>query len=264
MQRRACRRAAPCGRADRSRRACAGYQFRGLMTDEPELLSRMVLALSGRVQAPLCLDSFKSRGHCSRNPDLSRLLPGQFHQWRKRQDAASGANLQDYGAPFILLPLNGADLPEKAGQRIRITEDLLLEAENLASPNVWFWWIFRAFLLPQKPPRPPGNVLEMARWCRKEGPYATTIGLSNISFGLPARDLLNAAFCAWQVGLACVRALPILPGAGLREALDAIAVLEGSDRNSSRFIAGYSDWGKGKQRRKKENNCRKDCGGFGM
>ena len=27
------------------------------MTDEPELLSRMVLALSGRVQAPLCLDS---------------------------------------------------------------------------------------------------------------------------------------------------------------------------------------------------------------
>ncbi len=212
------------------------------MTDEPELLSRMVLALSGRVQAPLCLDSSNPEAIAAAIPIYPGSCLVNSINGEKDRMQLLGPICRDYGAPFILLPLNGADLPEKAGQRIRITEDLLLEAEKLGIPKRLVLVDILALSVSSKP-LSARECLEMARWCRKEG-LATTIGLSNISFGLPARDLLNAAFLCMASGAGLRSCIANPSGRRLREALDAIAVLEGSDRNSSRFIAGYSDWGK--------------------
>lgn len=41
--------------------------------------------------------------------------------------------------------------------------------------------------------------LETIRWCAAHG-LATTIGLSNISFGLPARELVNTTFLSMAMG----------------------------------------------------------------
>ena len=46
-----------------------------------------------------------------------------------------GPLCRDFGAPFILLPIEGARLPKKAAERIRTVESLLARAEGLGIPR---------------------------------------------------------------------------------------------------------------------------------
>lgn len=70
----------------------------------------------------------------------------------------------------------------------------------------------------------------------------TVLGVSNISFGLPARQLVNTAFLtmAMYAGLD----LPILnPNITANmQAVDAFNVLHGNDEKCAVFTAKYADW----------------------
>jgi 5-methyltetrahydrofolate--homocysteine methyltransferase len=70
----------------------------------------------------------------------------------------------------------------------------------------------------------------------------TAIGLSNVSFGLPARELINAAFLAMAAG-AGLSACIANPGSRhIREVVDCADMLLHKDLHAARFIAGYAGW----------------------
>lgn len=207
------------------------------LTDEAKLLSSLVLALSGRTQTPLGLDSSNAGAIAAAIPFYPGSCLVNSINGEKERMRVLGPICRDYGAPFILLPLKGAQLPEKVSERIAITEALLAEAESLGIPGHLVLVDILALSVSSMP-LSARECLEMARWCRKQG-LATTIGLSNISFGLPARDLLNATFLCMASGAGLRSCIANPSGKHLREALDAMSVLEGSDANAASYIAQY-------------------------
>ena len=102
-----------------------------------------------------------------------------------------------YGAMFILLPLSDRGLPAGIDEKIAIIEEITARALALGIPKQDI--IVDALVTAVGANKNAANeALETIRYCQENG-YATTCGLSNISFGLPERGFINAAFLTMAI-----------------------------------------------------------------
>ena len=213
------------------------------MVDEAVLLPSLVGELVGRFNVPLALDS-------SNMDALAGALP--WHPGAALINSISGEEgrmerlgplCRQWGAPFILLPLQGRKLPVRASERIAIIESLLGKAEDLGIPRELVLVDVLALAVASKPDAAREGLATL-RWCAAQG-LPTSIGLSNISFGLPARELINATFLAMAQG-AGLNACIVNPGSvRLNEARCAGNVLMGLDDGASSFVEQYAGWSSG-------------------
>lgn len=210
------------------------------LVDETVLLPELVQRLTGRCQTPLSLDSSnvdaiaKALPYCPGSA-LVNSISGEAGRMERL-----GPLCRDWGAPFILLPLKGRNLPVQAAERIAILEVLLEQAEALGIPRRLLMVDVLALAVSSKA-EAGRQCLETIRWCTREG-LPTTIGLSNVSFGLPARELLNSTYLALAVGAGLTSCIGNPANARLAEVRDASDVLLGRDQNAAGFIAGYAQW----------------------
>jgi 5-methyltetrahydrofolate--homocysteine methyltransferase len=86
------------------------------------------------------------------------------------------------------------------------------------------------------------ECLAVIRYCAETLKLPTSIGLSNISFGLPARELINSTFLAMAVGAGLTACIANPGNMRVMETLAAADLLCGKDAGAERFIAGYSGW----------------------
>lgn len=216
------------------------------MVDEKRMLPLAVRALTSAQPQPLCLDSsdvdaLRAGLEAYPGSALVNSISGEAG----RMDVL-GPLCRDLGAPFILLPLKGRKLPVTASERLAIVEELLTRAEELRIPRRLMLVDALALTVSSKPEAAKA-CLEVIRHCRERFGLPCTVGLSNISFGLPARELINSTFLAMAVGqgLASCIANPNTPR--LRENLAAAEVLLGRDPQASSFIAAHAGWTAGEQ-----------------
>ncbi len=212
---------------------------------EEDFLPRMVSHLVASVQTPLCLDSSNADALLAALPwhPGSALLNSISGEEGRLEKLAPACKL--WGSPFVLLPLKGHDLPATAKERIAIIEVLLEKLTQYNIPRRLIMVDVLA-LTAASDSRAPSACLETLAWCKKEG-LATTIGLSNISFGLPARDLVNAGFLSMAAGAGLSSCIGNPSNTRLREALDAANLLLGFDEGAGHFIASYAEWKVGSQ-----------------
>ncbi len=211
------------------------------MVVEAEILPRLVLDLVGRTNTPLCLDS----------NDIAALTSGLWTypgsplvnsiSGEPGRMEALGPVCRHLGAPFILLPLEGRKLPVTAAERLAIVERLVDKALALGIPKHLIMVDALALTVSSKSEAALA-CFETIRHCREAWGLPTCLGLSNISFGLPARELVNSTFLAMCManGLAAVIANP--NSSRLREAAFAAEVLLARDPQAGRFIASYAGW----------------------
>lgn len=211
------------------------------MVEEAVLLPELTAALSARFSTPLSLDSSRVEAIAAgleRYPGSPLVNSISGEQGRME---ALGPLCRMFGAPFILLPLAGRDLPETSAQRLKIIESLLQQAEDQGIPRRLMLVDALALTVSSKP-ESAKHCLQTIRACREEWGLPTVLGLSNISFGLPARELLNSTFLAMALahGLCAVIAHP---GAGrVREVLAAAEVLLARDPQTRAYVRDYSGW----------------------
>jgi len=79
--------------------------------------------------------------------------------------------------------------------------------------------------------------LETIRWCAAHG-LATTIGLSNISFGLPARELLNTTFFSMAMGAGLSSGSPPPQAAACVKPRPAGTYPVALNRDAAGFVSG--------------------------
>ncbi|MBC9784075.1 homocysteine S-methyltransferase family protein [Heliobacterium chlorum] len=144
-----------------------------------------------------------------------------------------------YGAAILCLPIGTDGVPQTAQERVEVARKVVeaaLEAgfrrkDLLLDPLV---------LTVAADAEAAKETLNTLRLYRKEFGFPTVMGLSNVSFGLPCRPLVNAAFCtlALDAGLDA----PILNpfDATLRDAMNAALVLLGHDKQGQSFSLKYS------------------------
>lgn len=211
------------------------------MVDEVALLPELVKTVQSRFPAPLSIDSNDAAAVEAGlwvypgSPLVNSISgePGKMEEL--------GPLCKLFGAPFILLPIVGSKLPVTATERIKVIEGLLIEAEKLGIPKRLIMVDALALTVSSKP-EAARHCMDVMRHCRDEWGLPTTLGLSNISFGLPARELLNSTFLSLSMvsGLSSFIANP--NSQRLQETLYSAEVLLNRDPQAERYIAKYTGW----------------------
>ncbi len=211
------------------------------MVKEAEILPALVKALSERFDTPLSVDTTNveamaaSLWACAGSP-LVNSISGEAGRLEEL-----GPLCRKLGAPFILLPLAGKKLPVTAPERLAAIEALLRKAEDLGIPRRLIMVDALALTVSSKPEAAKA-CLAVIRHCRDAWRLPTVLGLSNVSFGLPARELVNSTFLALCMGEGLTACIANPGSVRLRESLAAAEVLLNRDPQAGRFIAGFSSW----------------------
>ncbi|HJC23934.1 MAG TPA: homocysteine S-methyltransferase family protein [Candidatus Eisenbergiella merdavium] len=176
--------------------------------DEKALMLRAVEEVTQATQLPLSLDS----SHIEVLEAALRRYPGralinsislETEKFEKLIPLA-----KKYGAMFILLPLSDAGLPGSLQEKKDIIEKIWNRASSLGLTREDIV-VDGLVTTVGANPEAAMETLETIRYCRQNR-FATVVGLSNISFGLPERILVNSAFLtmAIQAGLTMAIANP--------------------------------------------------------
>ncbi len=203
--------------------------------DEKFKMVEVVELLSSMVEAPLCLDSA--------NPEVLeaalRIYPGRALINSISREKEKMAKLlpiaAKYGAMFILLPLGDGGLPETADERIRVVEDVFQEAEKhgFEKQDIIVDGLVLTVSSNQAAAR---ETLKVIDWTTNNFKANTNIGLSNVSYGLPERGWINAAFLAMAVGSGLTVAIANPSSELLMNLKMASDVLNGTDEGSRSYL----------------------------
>lgn len=148
--------------------------------------------------------------------------------------------IKKYGACVIGLTLDENGIPKKAEERFRIAEKIVSAAEKYDIPREDV--IIDCLTLTVSAQQEDAcETLKAVRMVKEKLGVRTVLGVSNISFGLPRRDIINEIFLS--EALANGLDLPIInPNAeGMMKVIDAHRVLSNIDKNSEKYIQKYAN-----------------------
>lgn len=147
--------------------------------------------------------------------------------------------VKKYGAAVVGLTLDKDGIPPKASERFAIAEKILKTARfyGIAKEDVYIDCLTLTASAEQEGVM---ETLEAVRRVKNELGLKTVLGVSNISFGLPNRVLVNHIFLTMALNNGLD--LPIInPNiAEMTGAVRAYKLLAGYDRNSVDFIRAYA------------------------
>lgn len=144
----------------------------------------------------------------------------------------------EYECPVVVLPVSDAGIPKDTETRLKIGGKILAVAqkEGFSPGNLYF----DPLALPLGVDNESGKVtLQTLRLFKQELGVKTTIGLSNISHGLPQRKLLNRTFLAlamWE-GLDSVIINPL--DNAVMSSLLAVRAFMGRDPYCGKYLRAY-------------------------
>lgn len=206
---------------------------------ELDTMVKTVEYLSTSLTIPLCIDSsdpevIEAALRVYPGRALINSIPAETGKMEKLLPIAA-----KYGAMFILLPLNEKGIPSKAEERYWLIQDGVKKAGDygFSKRDIIADALAMTASADQKA---PAETLKVIEWCRNECGILSVIGLSNISFGLPERNNINAAFLAMAAdrGLSLVIANPSAESMmNMRYASD---VLTGRDAGSTEYIKKFA------------------------
>ena len=158
-----------------------------------------------------------------------------------------------YGAAVVGLTLDKNGIPPKAEQRFAIAEKILKRAMYYGIPKEDVF-IDCLTLTASAEQEAVMETLRALGRVKKELGLKTVLGVSNISFGLPNRPLINQNFLT--MALTYGLDLPIInPNVdAMTGAVRAYKLLANIDKNSFDFIAAYNSAAVQKTENKDENN----------
>lgn len=163
--------------------------------DEIQTIKKVIGLLSTSSKLPLVIDS-------SRVETIEaalRLYPGRMLinsiSGEKEKLARLLPLAAKYGAMFILLPLTDGNIPKTAGQREKVIGSIFRKAQKFGITKDDFV-VDGLTMAVASDNHAARETLSTVAWCSKTFKSRTILGLSNVSFGMPGRPWLNAAFLA--------------------------------------------------------------------
>jgi len=204
--------------------------------DEVILLPQAVQTVIDTVDIPLCLDSavpeaLEAALKVYKGKPLINSVTGEEHSLAKILPL-----VKEYGAAVIGLVQDEKGIPKDSERRVAVAHKVVerAEAAGIAREDIIIDCL--AFAVGADPSSGPA-VLEAIRKIKAELGVNLTLGASNVSFGLPDRNLLNNAFVIMAIaaGVTCL----IVDVAKVRPAVLAADLILGRDKRARRYIEAY-------------------------
>ncbi|MDR0869046.1 MAG: homocysteine S-methyltransferase family protein [Planctomycetota bacterium] len=207
--------------------------------DEKHLLTAATKILSTLTPCPLCLDTA--------NPDAMaaalRLYPGRALLNSVSAEAARLEKMlplaQKYGAMVIVLPVTDGGVPETLDERKTVALKIIDAAvrAGLSRDDLVIDGVVMTASSAADAPRVTADFVE---WCARDLQMATTAGVSNVSFGLPAREQLNLAFLGLLISRGLSAALINPAVAAMMDLAAATDALLNRDKNFARYLRRFA------------------------
>ena len=208
--------------------------------DEREMMIKAVKTLQGVINLPLQIDSSDVTAieaglrYCNGKP-IVNSVNGEAEVMEKILPI-----VKKYGAAVVGLTLDSRGIPKTTEERFEIAQRILNTALSYGIPreDVFIDCLTLTVSAQQEQAR---QTLNAVRKVKEELGLHTVLGVSNISFGLPNRELITCNFLiqAMENGLD----LPIInPNQkAMMDAISAFKVLNGNDIHSEKFIQRFSE-----------------------
>lgn len=204
--------------------------------DEVALLPQAIKVVMDAVDIPLCIDSavpeaIEAALKVYKGKPLINSVTGEEHSLAKVLPL-----VKEYGAAVIGLVQDDRGIPKDSEQRLVIARKLVERAEKAGIPREDIIIDCLVFAVGADPTSGPA-VLESIHKIKTELGVNLTMGASNVSFGLPDRELINNAFVAMAIG-AGINCL-IVDVAKIRPIVLAADLLLNHDNRARRYISAY-------------------------
>lgn len=140
-----------------------------------------------------------------------------------------------YGGLVVALTLDESGIPETAEKRLEIAKKILLEAEKYGIDKRDI--IFDPLALTVSADKNAAKeTLRAITLIRDQLRCMTSLGVSNVSFGLPQRDIITSAFFTLALGNGLTAAIMNPYSTEMQKAYHAFCALGGLDDNCSEYI----------------------------
>ena len=204
--------------------------------DEIAVLPKVVEKVMGSVDAPLCIDinnpgALKEALRIYKGKPIVNSVTGEESSLNEILPL-----VKEYGAVVIGLTIDEEGIPKESDRRVGIAHKIVERAESLGIPPEDV--IIDCLALTLGADSNAGLVtLEAIRKVKKQLGVNQTLGASNISFGLPDRNLVNHTFLAMAIlsGVTC----PTVHVAKVRPAVLSIDLILDHDRFAQRYMRDF-------------------------
>jgi 5-methyltetrahydrofolate--homocysteine methyltransferase len=204
--------------------------------DETPVLPKAIEAVQEVTDVPLCIDSanveaLKAALRVYKGKPLVNSVTGED----KSLDRVLPL-IKEYNAAVIGLTQDDNGIPKDSFRRIAIAEKIVNRAEQIGINRNDIVIDCLAMAIGAEP-MSLIVLLETIRAIKSRLGVNMTLGASNISFGMPDRDLLNSSFLALVVeaGVTC----PVVDAVKVRQSVLATDVLLNKDKRSRRYLNFY-------------------------
>ena len=209
--------------------------------DEPAVLDATIQAVQSVTDLPLQIDTSDPQAleRALRRYNGKALVNSV--NGKEESMAAVLPLVAKYGGAVVALTLDENGIPPTAEGRLAIARKILSRGAEYGLTPADF--VIDVLCLAVSADAESANViLDALRRVREELGCRTCLGVSNISFGLPARPLLNATFYTMALanGLSAGIVNPL--ASDMMSAYRAFRALTGKDRTCSDWIAAFKDW----------------------
>jgi 5-methyltetrahydrofolate--homocysteine methyltransferase len=210
------------------------------MADEPKILAECIQLIQANVDLPLAIDS----------SIVEALESGlSVYQGKALVNSVTGEEerlevvlplVKKYGAAVVAISNDETGISEDPNVRYDVAKKIVERAEDFGIPREDV--VVDPLIMPVGAINLAGRAaLDLIRRLREELKVNTTCGASNISFGLPNRHGMNAAFLAMAVGAGMTSAILNPLHAEEMSGIMGADVMMGTDPECRRWIKKYRE-----------------------
>jgi 5-methyltetrahydrofolate--homocysteine methyltransferase len=208
------------------------------LSDEPAILARTIQLVQGLTDLPLSIDSsiveaLESGLAVYVGKPLINSVTGEEERLERVLPL-----IRRYGAAVVAISNDDTGISEDPDVRFAVAKRIVERAADHGIPSSDI--VVDPLVMPIGAMATAGRqVFALVRRLREELHVNTTCGASNVSFGLPNREGINAAFLPMAIAAGMTSAItnPLMPE--VKASVMAADVLMGHDPDCSRWILAH-------------------------
>ena len=206
--------------------------------DEVSILKTTICSLQAIINLPLQIDTSDPVAmEVALRRYNGKAMVNSVNGKKESMDAVFPL-VKKYGGLLVALTLDESGIPDKADDRLKIAENILAEAAKygISKKDI----IFDPLALTISADNQAGaETLRAVGLIKNKLGCKTSLGVSNVSFGLPQRDIINGTFFTLAMGEGLSAAIMNPYSEEMLKAYFAFCALKGLDDNCEDYI-GYA------------------------
>jgi 5-methyltetrahydrofolate--homocysteine methyltransferase len=210
------------------------------LADEPAILARTIRLVQSLVDVPLSIDSsIVDALEAGLAAYVGKPLVNSVTGEEERLERVLPL-VRRYGAAVVAISNDDSGISEDPDVRFAVAKRIVERAADHGIPREDV--VVDPLVMPIGAMATAGQqVFRLVRRLREELGVNTTCGASNVSFGMPDRERINAAFLPMAIASGLTSAITNPLSVEVRAAVMAADVLMGNDRDAARWIRAHRD-----------------------